>query len=361
MSYTIDVYRKKLKHERCFINFATYVAFFPQLVAGPIERASNLLPQIRAKKIVNFDGAMLGLRLFLWGMFKKLFIADNLATIVDFVFSDPERHTPVTLLIAAYCFFVQIYCDFSGYTDMARGLAKMLGINLSVNFNLPFFAKSGRDFWQRWHISLSTWFRLYVYIPLGGNRGTVLSTIRNLIITFLLSGLWHGAGWNFILWGLLHGLWLSIELLARNWKTNVYFHKLPISIRMFITFNLITFLFVLFRSPDLDTFIIYINSMINSPFNVWPSFNALVETKTWFDMIALFSQFFTDQDRHHLILCAFYTAPLIWVQWQQYQNKDLLIDMYWGTMKKVIVYSLFLALLVSFGTQDGKQFIYFQF
>jgi len=216
MSYTIDIYRGKLKHVDNFFDFALYVAFFPQLVAGPIERAVNLVPQILTKREFSSGKVKEGFFLIFWGLFKKVFIADNVAKIVDRIFAAPGGYGPIELLLSLYAFAVQIYCDFSGYTDIARGVGKTLGFELCLNFNLPYFAGNPRDFWQRWHISLSSWLKDYLYLPLGGNRKGNLRTYINLMLVMLLGGLWHGAAWTFVAWGAYHGLLLIIHKLYRQ-------------------------------------------------------------------------------------------------------------------------------------------------
>jgi alginate O-acetyltransferase complex protein AlgI len=208
LSYTIDVYRGAKKPERHLGIFALYVAFFPQLVAGPIERSTCLLPQLRLKQTFDPDRVVEGLRLALWGMFKKVVIADRLAIYVDAVYGAPGAHCGAAPALATYFFAFQIYCDFSGYSDIAIGCARILGINLMPNFNRPYFARSIREFWQRWHISLSTWFRDYLYIPLGGSRVGKSRWHANILLVFVISGLWHGANWTFLLWGALHGFYL---------------------------------------------------------------------------------------------------------------------------------------------------------
>ena len=216
MAYTFDVYRGRLSAERHFGIFALYVAFFPQLVAGPIERAKNMLPQFRRKFGFDYDRIVSGLRRIMWGVFKKLVIADRLAIYVNAVYGDLESYTGLTLIIATLFYTFQIYCDFSAYSDIAIGLARILGFRLMENFRRPNLASSMRDFWQRWHISLSTWFRDYVYIALGGNRKGYRRQSINVLITFALAGLWHGANWTFLLWGIYHGLLLALENLFRS-------------------------------------------------------------------------------------------------------------------------------------------------
>jgi len=211
MSYTIDIYRKKLKPTENFLDFALFVAYFPQLVAGPIERAVNLLPRISTKRTITLDQTLRGLHLIFYGLFKKVVIADGVARTVNQVYGSTGHVTWLDIVAATTLFAIQIYCDFSGYSDIARGTSKLFGIDLMVNFNLPYFAKIPREFWSRWHISLSTWLRDYLYIPLGGNRNGKRKTHRNLFITMILGGLWHGAAWNFVLWGFYHGAVLSIH------------------------------------------------------------------------------------------------------------------------------------------------------
>ncbi len=207
MSYTLDIYRGQMKPTKSFLDFAAFVSFFPQLVAGPIERASQLLPQIESRRVITWEGVESGIWLVVWGLFKKCVIADNLAWVVDQAFGGGMATGAVTVL-ALYAFAFQIYCDFSGYSDVARGLARLMGIELMVNFNNPYFALNPKDFWSRWHISLSSWLRDYLYIPLGGSRKGKRRTYINLALTMLLGGLWHGAAWTFVAWGAFHGLLL---------------------------------------------------------------------------------------------------------------------------------------------------------
>ena len=215
MSYTIDVYRGQLRAERSFPKLLLYVSFFPQLVAGPIVRAKDLLPQFDVPQRFDWDDVSAGARRVLDGMVKKVVIADNLAPIVAQAYAAPDAHSGPALLLATYLFALQIFCDFSGYSDIAIGLARMMGFRFMENFNAPYLARSIQDFWRRWHISLSTWLRDYLYISLGGNRGGAWRTYRNLLLTMLLGGLWHGASFNFVIWGALHGTWLLAE---RAWS-----------------------------------------------------------------------------------------------------------------------------------------------
>lgn len=211
LSYTIEIYRRRMEPTRNYLTILAYVSFFPQLVAGPIERAWHLLPQFSQIKKFRYVDAVQGLQLMLWGFFKKVVIADNLALVADMIFEPGAHHHGFTVLTGALCFTFQIYADFSGYSDIARGVAKLLGFDLMINFQSPYFSTSLTEFWHRWHISLSTWFRDYVFIPLGGSRTGEARTYRNLMLTFLISGIWHGANFTFALWGFAHGLLLCIE------------------------------------------------------------------------------------------------------------------------------------------------------
>ena len=286
LSYSIDVYKQKIKPTRDIVAFFAFLSFFPQLVAGPIERATNLLPQFLKQRTFNYTKAVDGLRQILWGMFKKVVVADNCAVLVDNVFSNVEMHNASTLAIAAVLFSFQIYCDFSGYSDIAIGLGKLFGIELMRNFNVPYFSRDMAEFWRRWHISLTTWFRDYVYIPLGGSRptnkqGIALGglskktiIIRNTFIIFLLSGFWHGANWTFLLWGAFHALlFLPLILLEKNRKyTNVVAeNKLLPSVRetlqMIITFILATFGWIIFRADNIDIALNYFIRLFD--FSLW--------------------------------------------------------------------------------------------
>jgi D-alanyl-lipoteichoic acid acyltransferase DltB (MBOAT superfamily) len=220
LSYTIDIYRRQFKPTDRFSDFALFVAYFPQLQAGPIERARQIIPQLSQPRQINIDQVSRGLFLIAVGFFKKIAIADGVSPVVDQIFNSSGRVTWIDVVVGTVLFAVQIYCDFSGYTDIARGISKLLGINMVVNFNLPYFATNPQDFWRRWHISLSTWLRDYLYVPLGGNHGNLAFVCRNLMITMLLGGLWHGAAWNFVLWGLYQGGALCIYRVWRQYGSN---------------------------------------------------------------------------------------------------------------------------------------------
>ena len=270
MSYTIDIYRKKLEPTKDFISFASFVSFFPQLVAGPIERASNLLPQILKKREFQYEQGIQGLRLILWGMFKKVVIADSLAPMVDNIFGNYQDLGGGTLWLGAIYFAFQIYCDFSGYSDIAIGTSKLFGFELMSNFKFPYFSRNIGEFWRRWHISLSTWFRDYLYIPLGGSKQEKWKSVRNIFIIFLVSGFWHGANWTFIFWGLFHA---TLFLPSFFFKTNRKYTNSIIAentllpspkefLQIGTTFLLVTIGWVFFRSDSINDAFLYLSKMV---------------------------------------------------------------------------------------------------
>jgi D-alanyl-lipoteichoic acid acyltransferase DltB (MBOAT superfamily) len=258
LSYTIDIYRGKLKPATNFINFAAYVAFFPQLVAGPIERATNLLPQFYKKRVFKEDQAISGINLIIWGLFQKVVIADSCAPYVNSIFDNYEAMNSLSLILGAVYFAFQIYGDFAGYSNIAIGTARLLGFDLMRNFNYPYFSRDIAEFWRRWHISLSTWFRDYLYIPLGGSRGSKWMQLRNVFIIFIVSGFWHGANWTFVFWGFLHALFfLPVLLLGKNRKNldqvaqGRWLPSLKELLQMTITFVLACIAWVFFRAPNI--------------------------------------------------------------------------------------------------------------
>jgi len=257
LSYTIDVYRKKIQPTRDFVSFASFVSFFPQLVAGPIERAKNLLPQFEQQRTFNLEQGRAGLRLILWGLFKKVVVADNCAVFVNQLFDNPSSFNSIELIIGAVLFSFQIYCDFSGYSDVAIGSARLLGIKLQRNFAYPYFATNIVEFWRRWHISLTDWFRDYLYYPLGGNRVSSAKWLRNVFLVFLVSGLWHGANWTFVVWGLMHALvyvlFVKFELAG---KQSGFLAGLS-------TFFFVTLCWVVFRAESLSAAIEYYACMFS--------------------------------------------------------------------------------------------------
>ncbi len=271
LSYTIDIYRRKLEPTKDFIVFAAFVSFFPQLVAGPIERAKNLLPQFCQKRTFDYQAAVEGLRQILWGLFKKIVIADNCAEQVNLIFNQPADHSGSTLVIGAILFAFQIYGDFSGYSDIAIGTARLFGFNLMQNFAYPYFSRDIAEFWRRWHISLSTWFRDYVYIPLGGSRGSPWMKIRNTFIIFVVSGFWHGANWTFIIWGILNAIYfLPLMLLGKNRNhleivaQGKNFPTLKELFSLLLTFSLTVFAWIFFRAASLAEAIDYIMGIFSA-------------------------------------------------------------------------------------------------
>ena len=283
LSYSIDVYRKQIAPCHDIVAFTAFLSFFPQLVAGPIERATNLLPQFYKKRTFDYATAVDGMRQILWGLFKKIVVADNCATYVDTVFADISGQSGSTLVLAAVLFTFQIYGDFSGYSDIAIGTAKLFGIKLMRNFNVPYFSRDIAEFWRRWHISLTTWFRDYVYIPLGGSRPNIPEAIRlkgdkaiearytkwiavrNTFIIFLLSGFWHGANWTFVIWGAYHALlFVPLLLMGRNRRyrdDDQTWRDIP---RMLLTFVLVVIGWILFRSPDMGSCVEYLAGICHS-------------------------------------------------------------------------------------------------
>lgn len=261
LSYTIDIYRKEFRPTKDIVSFFTYIAFFPQLVAGPIERASNLLPQIEKKRNFRIDWFNAGIIQIIIGLFRKIVIADTLGAYVDSVYSNVEYFNSTTLILATFLYAFQIYYDFSGYSDIAIGTAKLFGFKFNRNFNLPYFSKSLTEFWRKWHMSLSFWLRDYLYISLGGNRKGIKITYRNLMITMLLGGLWHGSSWNFIIWGGIHGLVLSIEKLLNTRSFFKSYNKFEI-LGYPITFSIVLFSWVFFRTPNINAAFIVINKIL---------------------------------------------------------------------------------------------------
>ena len=271
LSATIDIYRGKMKPTNNLIQYAAFVSFFPQLVAGPIERATNLLPQFFTKRTFNNQQAIDGLKQMLWGFFKKLVIADNCAVFANMIFDNPANFTGSELALGALFFTIQIYGDFSGYSDIAIGTARLFGFNLKQNFAFPYFSRDIAEFWRRWHMSLSTWFRDYLYIPLGGSRGSKAMIIRNTFIIFIVSGFWHGANWTFIIWGSLHALYfLPLLLLNRNRihldviASNRYLPSLTDGGRMLVTFVLTAFAWIFFRAESVGHAFDYIGRLFSA-------------------------------------------------------------------------------------------------
>lgn len=259
LSYVIDIYKGRITAEKNIVDYSLFVSFFPLLVAGPIERATHLLPQLKKPRVFNYDKATDGLRQILWGLFKKVVVADLSAQYANLVFDNAEAYSGSVLIFGAIFFAFQIYCDFSGYSDIALGTARLFGVDLLRNFAFPYFSRDIAEFWRRWHISLSTWFRDYLYIPLGGNKGSKWTVVRNTFIIFLVSGFWHGANWTFILWGLLHATYFLPLLLLKKNRNNLntvaegrYLPSLKELLSMIVTFGLTVFAWIFFRAVDVS-------------------------------------------------------------------------------------------------------------
>ena len=361
LSYTIDVYRKKREPERHLGIFALYVAFFPQLVAGPIERSTRLLPQLVKKYNFDYDRVTDGLKLMLWGFFKKIVIADRIAVIVNQVYSNPNEAVGIPLLIGTYLFAFQIYCDFSGYSDIAIGAAKVFGIDLMQNFRRPYFAKSIREFWQRWHISLSTWFRDYLYRPLGGNHSSTWRWYYNIMIVFLISGLWHGANWTFVIWGGLHGSYYLFSYWTRNIRprlTRVFkLDKLPFLhriIRVLFIFHIVLFGWIFFRA----------NTFSDAIFIVTHLFVGLGEMLNRISEMGITPGIFNygfDLPVSEMIIgmCAILVLGIHHLL-QRKQSVRIWLKTKPIWLRWLVYYSLLFSILV-FGYLEPSEFIYFQF
>lgn len=259
LSYTIDVYKRKLKPTKDFIAFSAFVSFFPQLVAGPIERATHLLPQFYTKRKLDYSKAVEGMHQILWGLFKKIVIADRLAIVVNEIYNYPDEYHGFTLILGTLLFAFQIYCDFSGYSQIAIGTAKLFGFDLMKNFNTPYISSSLSEFWRRWHISLSTWFRDYVYIPLGGNKTSKHRWYFNILLVFIISGFWHGAKWTFIIWGAIHGVILILESFL--YEITLPKNRIIKSLKIIITFTIVCFGWIFFRANSLNDAFYIINDI----------------------------------------------------------------------------------------------------
>ncbi len=335
MSYTIEVYRGNQKAEKDFSIYALYVMFYPQLVAGPIERPQNLLWQFHTNFKYDFENLKAGLMRIAWGMFKKVVIADRLAMLVDYSYDKPLEHNGLTLLVATIFFTFQIYCDFSGYSDIAIGSARVMGFKLMENFDGPYFSTSISEFWRRWHISLSGWFRDYLYIPLGGNRVAEYRKYFNLFFVFMMSGLWHGAAWTYIVWGALHGIYLVFAQIRDKYFNfslkNTSFSKY---INLAITFILVMFTWVFFRAKGMS--------------------NANIIFKKIFDL-SNYGSIATPFHFNEMVFCLILIVLLL------LKDKFLKIIPTQNTIKFYISFSILLALCYFFGVFTSNQFIYFQF
>lgn len=347
LSYIIDVYYKRIKAERFFIDYALFVSFFPLLVAGPIERATHLLPQIKQKRFFQYKNSVDGLRQILWGLFKKMVIADQCAVFADVAFNSTGDQSGMNLLLGLFFFSFQIYGDFSGYSDIALGVARLFGFELLRNFAFPFFSRDISEFWRRWHISLSSWFRDYVFIPLGGSRGTMLKTIRNTIVIFLLSGFWHGANWTFVLWGALHALYIiplvvfkqnrNASLIAGYNSFGPSFKEL---FQMLSTFLLLSLSWILFRANNLNHSFYYLRRLFTKSIFQMPNYDDMFLFYGMSVLVVLF----------------------IGVEWLG-RRKQFALQIVDAISSKSLRYAIYYLLLVLIFFMGGKsnQFIYFQF
>ncbi len=347
LSYVIDLYRNRIAPERNFVNYSVFVSFFPLLVAGPIERATHLLPQIIKAREFNYLKAVDGLRQILWGLFKKIVIADNCAEHANMIFNNSSDFSGSTLVLGALFFTVQIYCDFSGYSDIALGTARLFGIELLRNFAFPYFSRDIAEFWRRWHISLSSWFKDYLYIPLGGSQGGTLKKIRNTFIIFIVSGFWHGANWTFLVWGTLNAVYFLPLLLTQKNRLNLeivakgkIFPSWRESMAMLLTFSITVFAWIFFRSESIQHASHYIAGIFSPSFFVLPEFPGIEKLPIVTVLVFLFFS----------------------VEWigreQQYAIAQL--GFRW---KRPLRYAMYYALILSiiwFGGSE-QQFIYFQF
>lgn len=351
LSYIFDIYRKQIKPTHNWIDYSLFVSFFPLLVAGPIERASHFLPQIQSTRKFSKQQSIDGVKLMVWGMFKKIVIADNLATIANYVFNGPQNCNSLTLLIGAMAFSIQIYGDFSGYSDIAIGTAKLFGFELLSNFKFPYFSRDIAEFWRRWHISLSSWFRDYLYIPLGGSKLGKLKSIRNTFIIFLVSGFWHGASWNFIIWGGLHALaFLPLLLLNKNRQNskdivafNSTFPEIKELLQMVGTFLFATFAWVFFRAKSIGSALLFVSTFFKDCINM-PS--EIFHGKHQFQ-----------SSEHSIVWFFVYSISLILGDWMLRRNeRSYKIPFYLLVLIWAVVLIYF---VMSFG--KNLQFIYFQF
>ena len=348
LSYTIDIYKRKLEPTKDFIAFSAFVSFFPQLVAGPIELATHLLPQFYKKRTFDYSKAVDGMRQILWGLFKKIVIADNCAEFANQIFNNSADLNGSTLVLGAIFFTFQIYGDFSGYSDIAIGTSRLFGFDLMQNFNFPYFSRDIAEFWRRWHISLSTWFRDYLYIPLGGSRGGTWMKVKNTFIIFIVSGFWHGANWTFIVWGALNAVYFLPLLLTKNNRSNLdtvaqgqFIPSIKELSFMLITFSLTVFSWIFFRAENIGHAISYISEILSSSLFSIPKFTGMARALTTIILIAIFVLIeWKGRDGQYAI---------------QNQGKK------WKPIFRYAYYYFIAFSIMYFGNFNENQFIYFQF
>jgi alginate O-acetyltransferase complex protein AlgI len=357
MSYTIEVYRKKQTAEKNFGIYALYVMFYPQLVAGPIERPQNILHQFHQKQYFDYNRVTDGLRLMVWGLFKKVVIADRLATFTDPVFDNPEKQSAITLCIAAFFFSYQIFCDFSGYSDIALGSARVMGFKLMKNFDNPYQSKTISEFWSRWHISLSSWFRDYLYIPIGGNKVSVPRWYFNLFFVFMVSGLWHGASWTFIIWGALHGMYLIFGLITKNYRSSVNkflrlsnYPALLSFTQVITTFLLVTIAWIFFRSQSVESAFTFIKGLSG----IFSDVKTFLINGSYAITVHKISAL-------EIILSGMLIAFLETIHYLQYRLPLTSIFKRQHIITRWAIYYLFFLIIVFLGVFEKRSFIYFQF
>lgn len=352
LSYIIDIYKGKIKPELNFINYSVFVSFFPLLVAGPIERATHLLPQIKTPKNFNYKKAISGLRQILWGLFKKVVIADQCAEIANLIFNNSSQYSGLMLFAGAVFFSFQIYGDFSGYSDIALGTARLFGLELMQNFSYPYFSRDIAEFWRRWHISLSTWFRDYIYIPLGGSHGSYSKKIRNTFIIFIVSGFWHGSNWTFIFWGILHAIFFLPLLMKNKNRNNIEVvaneknsPNLKELFQMLLTFSLVSFAWIFFRAKDLNHALDYVEQLFSGLF----SKSGIHQT---IDLIS----------KQDVIILILFLIIFLLIEWEGRKNKFAL-EKFILNRNKIFRLSFYYFVLFSIFWFSGKEqeFIYFQF
>lgn len=347
LSYTIDVYKRKLEPTTDFIAFSAFVSFFPQLVAGPIERATHLLPQFYVKRNFDYQKSVDGLRQILWGLFKKIVIADNCAEYANLIFNNSADYSGSTLVLGALFFTFQIYCDFSGYSDIAIGTSRLFGFDLMRNFNFPYFSRDMAEFWRRWHISLSTWFRDYLYIPLGGSQGGTAMKVRNTFIIFIVSGFWHGANWTFIAWGVLNAIYFLPLLLTKNNRANLdvvaqgkNLPSLKEFSHMLLTFSLTVFAWIFFRANNIDHAMSYISEIFSPSLLSIPKFVGMSKALTTIMLVGIF----------------------VFIEWLGREHQFALanLGLKWNRPFRYLLYYSIIVAIIVFGGAE-QQFIYFQF
>jgi len=341
LSYVIDIYKERIRPEKNFIAYAVFVSFFPLLVAGPIERATHLLPQIQQRRTFNYTKAVDGLRQILWGLFKKIVLADQCAIYANLIFNNSPEYSGSTHIVGAVFFAFQIYCDFSGYSDIALGTARLFGIDLLRNFAFPYFSRDIAEFWRRWHISLSTWFRDYLYIPLGGSKGSTGIRIRNILIIFIVSGFWHGANWTFIIWGLLNALYILPSILSRSNRNNLdivaqgkYLPSLKDFFSIILTFSLTVFAWIFFRSESLTEALNYISVIFSLSIFTIPTIKPMALV---FLLIAFLVIEWLGREKQYALANLELRLPKV-LRWSVYYGMVLIIYYFTGSAQKFIYF-----------------------